>query len=186
MYNRSSKPTNAEESHSATIRHIHRAHHRDQSSAPKFQVRCRLATVRETSTATKHHVYLCCLRHGRRCRTTCQRWKSRRSGRQSRTVCEVLTLSAPPPPLLSLSLSRRRSRRWIWVWLFDFVVDADTYCVRKKFALTVSSVRNALRPDGKCPDTPRPEGRCLGMRHPDDICVDTLCPEAKCHDTPHP
>ena len=103
MYNSSPKPTNAEESHSVTIRHIHRAHHRDQSSAPKFQVRCSLATVRGTSTATKHHVYLRRLRHGRRSRTTGQRWKSWRSGGQSRTVYEMLIPSAPPPPS-SLSL----------------------------------------------------------------------------------
>ena len=108
MYNRRPKPTNAEENHSATIRHIHRARHRDQSSAPNFQVRCRLATVRETSTATKHHVYLRThihrhLHQGRRRRTTGQRWKSRRSGGQSRTAYVCAALLPPPSPISELT-----------------------------------------------------------------------------------
>jgi len=41
------------------------------------------------------------------------------------------------------------------------------YVVQKKFALTFCIWRDALHPEGKCPDT----------TPPDDICLDTLRPE---------
>jgi len=43
-----------------------------------------------------------------------------------------------------------------------------------------ASGRHALRLDGKCPDTARPEARCHGVLRSDSSCLDISRPEGQC------
>ena len=53
------------------------------------------------------------------------------------------------------------------------ILFALTLCIQKH----VMFRRLALRPGGNCPDTPRPEGICHGMRSTDALRRDILRPE---------